>query len=369
MRRSRYAGPGKYRGRKRGSTALKVLIAVLALLLAAGVLFILLMGVEYTDDGVKVTLPWLKKETAQEQQDPDISDLIIVEEPSAVPSPTEEPEALPVQIVAEEVSSAAVTDGSAAALAAQSRANALVVTVKDVEGRLAWQSQSELAQSARNSDGTSLNGDEAFSQAVRSLSGEGGWYLVARVNCFQDLWMCVYSRDMALTTASGSLWYDSNGMPWLSPANEGARSYLTELCLELAELGFDEILLDCAGFPGSGRLANIASGDNYPSGALEAAVSGWLAGLQNALADSGVLLSVRTDAAALAGEGSTGLTASALAGAAGRVWLDGVEDPSTCAGALAQAGMEDAQARLVLISPVPEDTAGAWSGSLASLMD
>lgn len=367
MRAKRYSVNRQYRGRKKGSTVLKVLVAALAVLLAAGVLFILLLEIEYTDDGVKVTLPWLQKEPVPEQPAPDVSDLIITEEPTS--SPTAAPDPLSQRLAAVEVEPSAVTDGTAAGLASDAGGSALVVTVKDVEGRLAWQSRSELAQSARGNDGETLNGEDAFSQAVRALSQKGELYLVARMNCFQDLWMCVYDKSMALTNASGKLWYDSNGMPWLSPANENAREYLTGLCLELAELGFDEILLDCAGFPGSGRLTNIASGGNYPAGGLEQAVSGWLSDLREALTGSGVLLSVRLGGEALTGESSTGLTAAGLEKFADRVWIAGMEDISACADALTQSGMDKTEQRLVLTTPIQEGVREDWTGNWADLLE
>jgi hypothetical protein len=268
-----------------------------------------------------------------------------------------------LQLNAVEVSPSAVTDGTAASQVTAAGGNALVVTVKDVEGHLAWQSQNALAVAARDKSGVSLNGTEAFSQAIRTLAQGDDLYLVARVCCFEDLWMCVYSRAMALTTQGGKLWYDSDGMPWLSPANADARAYLTDLCKELAELGFDEILLDYAGFPGTGRRSSIAVGDNYPTD-LTGATSAWLAELDGALADSGVWLSVQTTAEALTVGDDTGLSAQGIAGAADRLWLDGSGDVTACAQVMTQAGMEETSQRIVVTGAVPE----TWSGSRGTLL-
>jgi hypothetical protein len=358
----------QYRGRRKSSTALLVLVTVLAVLLVIGVLFVLSLGryIEYTQDGVRLNLPWLQEEPAVSPSS-DASDLIVTDQPEE-PSPSqEEPIAVetgPLQLSAVEVSPSAVTDGTAAALVAASGGNALVVTVKDLEGHLAWQSSNELAVAARDKSGVSLNGSAEFSQAVRALAQQDELYLVARVNCFEDLWMCVYSRSMALTTQGGKLWYDSDGMPWLSPANADARAYLTALCQELAELGFDEILLDCAGFPSSGRKTSIAVGGNYPND-LTGAASTWLAELDGALGDSGVWLSVQVGSETLTAGDSTGLTAQGLAAAADRVWLDGSADTAACAQALTQAGLEEAQERLVLTGLVP----AGWSGSRCAMLE
>jgi hypothetical protein len=356
----------QYRGRRKSSTALLVLVTVLAVLLVIGILFVLSLGeyMEYTEDGVRLNLPWLQ-ETSDSSAPPDSSELIVTDDPDPVVS-QEEPVVVEttLQLTAVEVSPSAVTDGTAATQVAAVGGNALVVTVKDLEGHLAWQSQNELAIAARDKSGTSLNGTEAFSQAVQALAQQDDLYLVARVNCFEDLWMCVYSRSMALTTQGGKLWYDSDGMPWLSPANADARAYLTDLCRELADLGFDEILLDCAGFPGTGRRTSIAVGTNYPTD-LSGVVSSWLAELDAALADSGVWLSVQTTADVLTVGDATGLTAQGLASAADRVWLDGSGDVTASVQVLTQAGLEETDQRLVVTGQAPV----GWTGSRAEMLE
>lgn len=358
MRPKRYGVNNTYRGRRDKSAVLKILIAVLAVLLVGGLLFILLLGkyVEYTDDGVKLSLPWGREEERAEDPVPTGSDLIITEQPQPEPSET----AAPRPLGAVEVSREAVLDGTAAELAGE---NAIVVTVKDEEGRLAWLSGSELARSAGDMQGKTLNGTEAFSKAAAELAGQRDVYLVARVVCFRDLWMCVYDRSMALTASSGKLWYDSKGMPWLSPASEGARAYLDGLCVELAELGFDEILLDCAGFPEDGRLSAVARGENYPAEGRDEAVARWLDGLARKLENSGTVLSVRAGRKDL-GECPSGRTAQALMSVR-RIWVEEEADASGWVRALKEAGADDADARLVRILPAgsaePEEPAEGWA--------
>lgn len=345
MKRKRYGVNSTYRGRRGGSSALKVLIAILAALLLIGVLSVLLLGkyIEYTDDGVRLVLPWLQEAKEDDRPSPAVSDdLIISEEPAVSVAPEPEPVVIPAGAV--EVPVSAILDGTAAGLAGE---NAIVVMVKDLEGHLAWQSASPLAEEAKGSDGESLNGSPVFSQAVRRLADQEETYLVARLNCFCDLWMCVYDRSMILSTPGGKIWYDTKGMPWLSPANEAARAYINGLCLELAELGFDEILLDCAGFPESGRLSAVAEDANYPAGELEGAVTQWLAELTSLLEDSDTSLSVRTGRKDL-DDCPSGRTAAALAGVR-RVWVDETVDAGLWAEALAHAGVEDPEERVVQI--------------------
>ena len=358
MRRRRYGADQAYRGRRKGSVVLKALVVLLALLLTAGVLFLLFVPKEYTDDGVRVRLPWLTEEEPDQEAPIDPSALIVTDSPSPSPSPTPEPLAVTAAL---EVSADAVTDGTAAGLAGQAGVDALVVSVKDEEGNLAWQSDQELALDT-------MNGDAAFNQAVSQLAQDGQLRLVARLSAFQDLWASVYDRSLAITTGSGELWYDSEGMSWLSAARQEARDYLTVLCLELAELGFDEILLEHAGFPDQGRLTAIGAGENYPAQGREDTVGAFLQDLSQALEEAGATLSVLVSNEELTGASAdSGVTAASLAGISGRVWTTAETGPDALTAALTGAGMEDGADCLVLIGEVPAEL--AWTGSTAALLD
>ena len=75
-----------HRGRRRrGSLALKVLAGILAVLLAACLVLVVLLDVEYTDHGVQVRLPWAREE---QREDPAYTDpvLIITREPGPAAS-------------------------------------------------------------------------------------------------------------------------------------------------------------------------------------------------------------------------------------------------------------------------------------------
>ena len=358
MRSKRYTTSGAYRGRRRGSAVLKALIFMLAVLLLVGVISVLLLGnyIEYTDDGVRLILPWTQEQEREENIQPEPSqDLVISEEPVIPEEPQPEPVAVPPGAV--EVPVSAVLDGSAAGLA---EGNAIVVTVKDLEGHLAWRSSSPYVNEVKGGDGTVLNGDPAFSEAVRSLSEQEDVYLVARVKCFCDLWMCVHDRSMILSTPAGKIWYDTKGMPWLSPANGDAAEYISGLCLELAEMGFDEILLECAGFPESGRLSAVAVNENYPSEDLAGAVAKWLDGLIGRLSGSDTVVSVLAGRKDL-DECPSGRTAELLAGVR-RVWVGEDQEAERWKQALKEAGVEDSEERVVrILSGDEERPASGWA--------
>ena len=357
MARKHYS-QNRYRGRRSGSALLKALVVLLAVLLAGGLLLYVFLGgrIEYTDDGVRLNLPWMEEPTEALTEAPEVSQFIIEEEPTPVPAPPAPEEEHLTQVEGVEVSPAEVMAGTAADRVKNAGGNALVVTVKTVEGNLAWSSSSQLAIDAE------LCGDEAFSGAIGELDGADELYLVARLNCFQDLWMCVHDKSMALKTESGSLWYDTYGMPWLSPANNEVRQYLIQLCLELAEMGFDEILLDCGGFPPKGKVSAIARGANYPAEGRDEVVAQWLTLLDTALEGTGVRLSVQVSGSELKQEdGNSGWTAQSLV-SADRIWLSEGADMEEALKVMESAGTKDSAEHLVQIVPeVPEDRSGSWA--------
>lgn len=358
-RRNSY-GYHEYRGRSRGGggarAVLLFIIALLAVLLAAGTAFYLLVDIEYTDTGININWPW-----AQESEGPPpiASDpLEVVTTPEITveptlevePDPTVPPEPQYPHIGAVPVTAAQLRSGAAAQAVAEGGGNALVVEMKDVNGKLAWQSQAELAATlgANAADGLTA-------QAVRELAQDSGLYLVAKVQCFRDP---LLARNWVgtLMTRGGNLWHDAQGLGWSSPANQQAADYLSALCLELADMGFDEILLERAGYPNFGEVHVLASSDNRPED-LTAPVSAFLQRISGELAERGVCLSVMTDERLFPGDAvNSGLTAGVLAESAGRVWLSGSASAQQYTGLLTVAGMEGLDTRLV----AKNASSGSW---------
>ncbi len=358
-RRNSY-GYHEYRGRSRGGggarAVLLFIIALLAVLLAAGTAFYLLVDIEYTDTGIKINWPWAQESAGLPPIASDPLEVIttpeITVEPTleVEPTPTLAPEPQYPHIGAVTVTPAQLRGGSAAQAVAEGGGNALVVEMKDVNGRLAWQSQTELA-AALGANAA----DNLAAQAVRELAQDGGLYLVARVQCFRDP---LLARNWVgtLMTKGGNLWHDAQGLGWSSPANQQAADYLSALCLELADMGFDEILLERAGYPNFGEVHVLATSGNRPED-LTAPVAAFLERVSGELAEKGVCLSVATDET-LAPETpvNSGLTADVLAQNAGRVWLSGSAAGQQYAALLAGAGMEDLDTRLV----VKNASSGSW---------
>ena len=223
--------------------------------------------------------------------------------------------------------------------------------MKGINGKLAWQSATELAAALHTGAA-----DDKTAQAVRELAQDGGLYLVARVHCFRDPALS-NGRIGSLLTKKGKIWYDRRGVCWSSPADQKAADYISALCLELSDMGFDEILLDDVGYPWEGEVNVLATGDNRPEDRT-VPVSALLTRLSGELRERDTALSVYVYERLLPGEEVySGLTAGVLAQGAGRVWLDKRVDPAHYEALLTAAGLDNPAARIV-----PPD-AGGQEGS------
>ena len=82
-------------------------------------------------------------------------------------------------------------------------------------------------------------------------------YAIARMSVFCDSYFVRAYPDAALRWEGGDFWYDADGMAWLDPSHPQTLVYITSLCQEYAQLGFDEIALDYFSYPTAGQLESI----------------------------------------------------------------------------------------------------------------
>lgn len=355
-----------YRGRTTVTDWLKRIALVLAVLVVilVAVLFFGQGSISYTDEGLRIHWPFSQQ---SDPQTPDPGNVTVIEgDPAALPdssqegetTPPEEPQADASSILS--VSLSSLLDGSAAQLAQEAGADGVVVTMKDDQGALGWQSQQALASALQ--DGV----DSATVNAALTAWNEGDVYTVARLSCFRDEALGS-NMDYTLRTSSDYRWRDSGDLHWATPSNEAVRSYLIGLMTELAQMGFDEIVLDHFGYPtqADGTLGNLGqSEDNYPAGALDGVITDFLAQAAQALEPYGTKLSLHASADVLTGaDGSAGLTPAALNASVDRVWASGTR--SDVLAALEGAGVDNAADRLVSLvdqlAPAAADAQAVWS--------
>lgn len=346
MRReyNRYSG---YRGRATATDKLRVVAIVLfvLVLLAVAALLVGQRYIVYTDDGIRLELPFLEREETKRPPE-DLENLEVVVEP------IEPEEETPVEAPAEEetlwlkavtLPLDAVLDGTAAEQARQLGANAIVLDMKTDLGQLGYRSQLPLAeQFGVNHTDLEINGK------LGELSG-GEFYLIARISCFRDHALAEELAH-AIETNPGRRWFDFDSVRWSNPASPAVQEYLTGIMAELARLGFDEILLDRWGYPtqADGHLEYIKKGDAYQMGKLDQTIGAFLQKAQETLADSGTLLAVQVDDTLLSGDGlESGQTLELALGESQRIWLEGTADLSQVMLQMEDAGLENPGQRLV----------------------
>ncbi|WP_297210277.1 putative glycoside hydrolase [uncultured Flavonifractor sp.] len=300
-----------YHGRNRFGTFLKVLIVVLILLLAAALAALLFLEpyVVYSSDGVRLELPFFQN---REEPEPDSSaPAVVLTTPEATPTPTPTPLPDFRGVLLERT---ALYDGTAVAQAEQAGATAVIFDMKADDGSLGYISQQQLAQQAQVSAT-----DPAINAAIQMLN-TGTLHTVARVSCFRDNAAPRSDMALAIPRSTGN-WRDEGDYRWLSPANEQARAYVVGICRELAELGFDELLLDNCGFPTQGRLDKILVGDSYDPENLTGPLEQFFRELDAVLAEyPQMVVSVVSSSGVLTGQSDgSGQTAALLEEEADRV--------------------------------------------------
>ncbi|WP_454941226.1 putative glycoside hydrolase [Evtepia sp.] len=185
----------------------------------------------------------------------------------------------------------------------------VVLPMKDPDGSLGYVSAVALA-----ADVGASSGDPDRNEALRSLNDTPGLYTVAQVSCLRDGALVAAEPDLGLHRVSGAPWRDEAGHTWLDPTQETVQTYLIGLCRELADLGFDEILLTHCAYPTQGETDTLRD-----TAEREAALATFCRRLQGALADFDVTLSLQGQGDWGEADAPSGQTTGLLA-TFGRVW-------------------------------------------------
>lgn len=357
-RRDRY-GYHTYYGGGGPSPVIKVIVIVLAVVVLSLILTIwgLQRYMVYSSDGGKLVLPWSQQTDGSEgsaqpeegavTSEPDISDVVTSE--STTP---QEPAVGEQAISAIRITQEELLNGDVSALLEQRGANGVVLEMKSAGGQLSYVSSLDLATQLGTSaqattDPTTGAQTDPVAEAVQELKNQGV-YTIAYVDCFEDGTLGNL-ETYAILTNSGYRWKGpNNDIRWGSPTNADVRNYLTGIVGELAQMGFDEILLDNAGYPTAGNLNYIRKGEAYDSTQFATIIGNFYTQAAQAAANGGAKLSVITDQDIItSGNNSTnsqlsGQTLENLA-TLNRVWLE--LDPGTDATeltrTLTEAGMND----------------------------
>ena len=236
-------GYSSYRGRAVGKT-IALAVALVAVILAAAGYLIAQNYTVYDDDGTAhIRLPFAKKEKEEKKQNL-IDDVALdIQEP-------EDPLRAVSLLQARELSGKALVQEDPAELL-EENPDALVIPIKLINGGIAFDIAADIPAQVGREKGASLQNLQTLLAADR--------YTVAHLCCLCDSYFVRAYPDAAYQLKTGSYWYDAEGWTWLDPTHPETVSYLSTLCSELADLGFDEILLDYFSYPIIGNTAAIGN--------------------------------------------------------------------------------------------------------------
>lgn len=359
-KRDRY-GYHTYYGGGGPSPIVKGIVIALAVIVLSLVLAI--VGLQrymvYTDEGGKLVLPWAQQVSDSSEPDdnagavssaePDVSD--VVTEPEPDDQPDEPDKTVPVtgdSVKAVQLSQDDLLQGDAKTILEGKKADAVLLEMKTADGTLRYVSEQEIAQrlgrsAVKKTDTATGQQVDQAAELVKQLK-EQNIYTIAYVDCFEDRSMGGQD-DLSFITTYGYHWQGPNNKyGWGNPTHEKVQEYLAGIVGELAQMGFDEILLYNAGFPTEGSLEGIRVDEDYDSTKFAEIIGTFYDKAMEAAEEGGAKLSVVTTADTIqtGSDAKSGQTLENLSKVS-RVWLAEAGDNGLNAleQKLAEAGMKE----------------------------
>ena len=257
-------GYHSYRGRQSSNRRQPLTFVLVLILIAACAFLFLQQFITYSDDGsFRLDLPifdrlGIGKDPSPSEPEQGKQDFnLVIESPDEdkpePDSPVIESDPIPAPYVPRRLLGFAQIPENETALtdALDSMgADGFVFTAKADKG--------EIRYTSVVAPGTSLAADTASSDLLSQFCMLEGIYTVAKINCFHDTKYAFANMESAgICQKNGYIWYDFGLDHWLDPEKEAARTYVIDLALECAQLGFDELLLEDMSYPPSGNLHKI----------------------------------------------------------------------------------------------------------------
>jgi len=176
---------------------------------------------------------------------------------SGIPIAQDTPSAAPVRppVSIEPIRAVYLTSGVAASarfdhaldLLGTTQVNAIVIDLKDANGRLAFRPTTEPIKHIAPERVTIHD----LPERVTKIHERGG-LAIARIAVFQDSWYAESHHSEALQLPGGAVWHDRLRYAWLDPASAQVTQYVIDLAHEAAAIGFDEVNFDYIRFPSEG---------------------------------------------------------------------------------------------------------------------
>lgn len=307
-------GYSSYRGR---GPRWKILLAILLVLVIAVAVSVIYLGehVVYSPDGRRqIVLPWQTGEKdsppSGEGEDPegqpDVE--LIVQEPEKQGPRETDAVSLPASVLRS-------ADWAAFESQSLGEHNAVAVRLKTTNGTIYFDSANAVSGAVELSE---TPGDTAA--ALDLITSREGLHTIASMACLQDFQAANADVEgRGLKNTGGYIFYDGNNSLWLDPAKPAAREYVCALAKEIAELGFDELLLTDFSYPTVGKIDKINYNTEVPLGNN---LDLLLGDLRTALEPYDILLSVEIPESVIAEgpDGVAGLDLNRLAGQVDRIY-------------------------------------------------
>ncbi len=134
----------------------------------------------------------------------------------------------------------------------QTEINAVVIDVKDDNGRITFAMDSPMVQEVGSVQALIPN----INSLMKRLK-EHGIYTIARIVAFRDPYLPEQKPHTALKLADGSVYRDNKGMAWVNPYKKEVWDYLVEIGREAHRAGFDEIQFDYIRFSTESGVKNV----------------------------------------------------------------------------------------------------------------
>lgn len=134
--------------------------------------------------------------------------------------------------------------------------NAMVIDIKDDDGRITYQMDYEPA--------IEINAPRGYISDIETLVQklkEKDIYLIARVVAFKDPLLAEKRPELALKLKDGSTFRDKDKLAWVNPFKHEVWEYLVGVAAECAKIGFDEVNFDYIRFSTDSGMANVDFGE------------------------------------------------------------------------------------------------------------
>lgn len=138
--------------------------------------------------------------------------------------------------------------------------NAMVIDVKDSTGRVSFDMNEpkviEYGSVEHRIRNPKLLVSELHAKNI---------YVIARIAVFQDGFLPIKQRQMAIQTTSGTPWYDKGKNMWVDQYSPEVAEYIGEVSEGAHDVGFDEINFDYIRFPSEGNFNDMV----FPNKAVD----------------------------------------------------------------------------------------------------